>query len=163
LGSTPIQVWSFQIDLMSLSQTSGLILGLGNFAHGTANYPGYRLSAVDRLGAAMPLTGFTTIGSYDHTWITPSWPFPFNDDMSLNSATGVFNLSTTPGGDDNNSDILLLRLPAGVGRLTVQTVGPSASDSVNVVAAVPEPATVVLIAAALIGLLRPFSRQCGVS
>jgi hypothetical protein len=145
LGSTPFQAWSFQIDLMSLSQTAGLILGLGNFGHGTTDYPGYRLSAVDRLGTAMPLTEFTTIGSYDHTWITPSWPFPFNDDMSLNTTTGALNVTTTPGGDNNNSDILLLRLPAGVGRLTVQTVGPSASDSINVVAAVPEPSTAALV------------------
>jgi len=72
----------------------------------------------------------------------------------------MFNVTTTPGGDNNNSDILLLRLPAGVGRLTVQTVGPSASDSINVVVAVPEPATVGLAAAALIiGRVRLFSRR----
>jgi hypothetical protein len=162
VGSTPIQNWSFQIDLMSLSQTSGLILGLGNFGHGTTSYPGYRLSAVDRLGAAMPLSGFTAIGSYDHTWITPSWPFPFNDDMSLNTTTGVFNVTTTLGGDNNNSDILLLRLPADVGRLTVQTVAPSASDTINVVVAVPEATTVVLAGVAVVvgaGLIWPRSRK----
>ena len=161
VGSTPVQVWSFQIDLMSLSQTSDLLIGLGNFGHGTASYPGYRLSAMDRLGAAMPLTGVTTIGSYDHTWISPTWPFPFNDDLSLNTATGMFDVTTTPGGDDFNSDILLLRLPAGVGRLTVASVGPSASDSVNVVVAVPEPATLILIvSAALVGWAGLFSRAC---
>jgi hypothetical protein len=145
---------------MALSQTSGLFVGVGNFGHGTASYPGYRLSAVDRLGVAMSLTGFTTIGSYDHTWISPTWPFPFNDDVSLNTATGVFHVSTTPGGDDINSDILLLQLPADVGRLTVQTTGPSASDSVNAVVAVPEPATAVLAVTALMGA-GFFSRRIG--
>jgi hypothetical protein len=160
VGSSPLQVWSFQIDLMALSQTAGLFVGLGNFGHCTASYPGYRLSADDRLGVAMSLTGFTTIGSYDHTWISPTWPLPFNDDMSLNTATGVFHVTTTPGGDDSNSDILLLRLPADVGRLTVQTTGPSASDSVNVVVAVPEPATAVPAITALMAA-GFFSRRFG--
>jgi hypothetical protein len=163
VGSFVFQVWSFQIDLMSLSQSAGLMIGLGNFGHGTADLPGYRLSAVDRFGVAMPLTGFTTIGSYDHTWLSPSWPFPFNDDMSLNSATGMFDVTTTPGGDNNNSDILLLRLPAGVGRLTVQAVGPSSGETINVVVAVPEPATVVLATAALVSWTGLFSRRSRMS
>lgn len=132
-----LQVWTTQIDFTSFSDTTAVILGVGNFGHGTTDYPGYRLTAFDRLGAPMPLTGFTQIGSYDHTWISPG-PVGFNDDVSLNPNTGDFNVTTVPGLNENNSDILLLSLPAGVGKLSIAPIAPSGGDSINVVIAVPD-------------------------
>src|SRR5262245_53547833 len=38
VGNAALLAWSFQIDLTSISQTSGLILGLGNFGYGTTDY-----------------------------------------------------------------------------------------------------------------------------
>ena len=144
-GNGVFGVWTAQIDFTSLSDTSGLILGLGNFGHGDASLPGYRLTAFDRFGAPMSLANFTQIGSYDHTWISPSWPFSFNDDASLNPATGIFEVTTTPGGDDSNSDILLLSLPPAVGHLNVSPIAQSAGETINIVLAVPEPGTVALM------------------
>jgi hypothetical protein len=44
VGSSPVQAWSFQLDLISLSESSGLMIGLGKFLHET-DCPGYRLIA----------------------------------------------------------------------------------------------------------------------
>jgi hypothetical protein len=74
-------------------------------------------------------------------------------------------VTTIPGDDDNNSDILLLQLPADVGRLTIQTTGPSASDTIDVVESIPELSALGLV---LIGApnffccarLRAFLRIC---
>ena len=139
------QLWALQIDFSSVADTTGLIVGLGNFGHGTLDYPGYRLTAFDRLGRPVSLSAFTQIGSYDHTWISPAWPSAFNDDVSLNPATGLFEVTTTPGGDDFNSDILLLSLPGGVGQISILPVEPAAGESINVVVAVPEPGTLALV------------------
>jgi uncharacterized protein YjbI with pentapeptide repeats len=157
-GSAQFQTWAFQIDLTSLFDTSGLVVGLGNFGHGTSSLPGYRLRAVDQFGAAIPLGDLTQIGSYDHTWISPSWPFPFNDDVSLNVATGLFDVTTIPGGDDYNSDILLLALPPSTGHLTVETITPSAGETINVLVAIPEPSGLILLIIALAAIL---AMRCG--
>lgn len=123
--------YSFVVDLSGISDTHGLVLGLGNFAH-WADHPYYKLSGCD-------LTTLVQIGSYDHRWTgTHSWPDTFNDDVHLNTDNGNFEVTTVPGGNDINSDILLLSLPHGVGRLVVSSLGPIGSDGVNVVLAVPE-------------------------
>ncbi len=130
------QNWATLIDFSSVSDSSGLILGLGNFGHGTIDYPGYRLTGFDILGAPMELTGFTQIeSSFDHTWLSPG-VVEFNDDVTLNPATGDFSVTTTPGLNDNNSDILLLSLPGGVGQLSIDTIGPTGGDTLNILVAV---------------------------
>lgn len=146
-------VWKFDVDFSTGFDTSGFVLGMGNFGHGTEHYPGYQLKAFDGFDSPMSLSGFVQIGglSYDHTW--PSNGQSFNDDVSLNLATGIFDVTTVPGLDSHNSDILLLSLPADVGRLEITSLptGPgilSGGDSINIVA-IPEPSTLALAALSL--------------
>lgn len=151
-----MQQWGFTINLAGLTNTNGVIVGLGNFGHGSNNYPGYRLEAYDSANNLMSLGGFGVIGSYDHDWITP--PAQFNDDLSLNLNTGDFTATVIPGLNDINSDILFLQLPTGVSRLEVFTPRESLGDTVNVVMAtrdaVPEPFTMSLLAAGVIAAMR---------
>jgi hypothetical protein len=117
--------------------TGGLLIGLGNFGHGGPGQPGYRLTATNRASGQMALDAFAQLGSYDHTW-TGGYPWqPFNDDVHLNVANGNFEVTTVPGLDNANSDILLLSLPPGVGSLAVSSLGLNSGDTVNVLAAVP--------------------------
>jgi len=126
--------WSATISFEALTSTEGVFIGLGNFGHGTPTYPGYRLEGFGSGGLPLPLTSLSVIGSYDH-----SWPglVQFNDDVALNTANGQFEVTVVPGLNENNSDILLISLPAGVARLVVSTAAPTAGDTVNVVLAPP--------------------------
>jgi len=161
-GENPVydQNWSFTLDLSSLADSAGLILGVGNFGHDPnpgdpTNYPGYRLRAYDTVGSPIGLGGITQIGSYDHTWLSPNPGWQFNDDVSLNTGTGVFMTSTTAGLEDHNSDIAYLTLPTGIGKLMVETVGPSSGDTVNVVVtSVPEPMSLSVLGLGALMLAR---------
>lgn len=133
IGNGVMQGWTLSINFAAVPNTSGVIVGMGNFGHGTPSLPGYRLAAFDTLGLAMPLTALEQIGSYDHTWT--SFGFSFNDDVALNTVSGDFVVTVVAGLNENNSDILLMSLPASVGRLEVSTVGPTAAESINVVIA----------------------------
>lgn len=161
-GQKTFDVWSARLDLTSLSNTSGLIVGLGNFGHGLDIFPGYQLKAFDLAGATISLSGFSQIGSYDHTWISPSWPSAFNDNVTFDSSTGYFNVTKVLGANDINSDMLLLSLPANVGSLEVSTIAASAGETVNImvgtlntVSSVPEPSTIWLLA--IVGTIWPLS------
>jgi hypothetical protein len=153
-GILGANVWSIEIDFTALSSSNGLIVGLGNFANtAPPAYPGYQLSALDTSNLPMPLTSLTQIGSsYDHTWIS-NGGFQFNDDVALNTGTGIFNMTVTPGLSDEHSDILLFSMPPNVGRLTISTIGPSSGDTINVLLAVPEPSTIGLLFGGLVALL----------
>jgi hypothetical protein len=137
--------WSTTIDLMGLTDSAGLILGIGNFGFVQPNYPEYRLTARDRQGNAMPLTGFQMLGSYDHTWLTGP-AVSFNDDVVLNPMTGLFSGTTVPGLNNGNTDILLFACPTDVGSLLVETSAPQmGGDTLNIVAAVPAPGAMILL------------------
>jgi len=128
-----------QIDFTSLSNTSSLVLGLGNFGYG-AGIPSYQLKAFDPLGMPMSLTGFTQIGSYANEFAGIDSGHLYNDNVFLNQSTGIFEVTTVPGGDDNNSDILLIKLVAGVGHLEISPVGGNwvagvGGDSIHVLVA----------------------------
>jgi hypothetical protein len=101
------------------------------------------MEAFDTSSAPMALASFSQIGSYDHTWLSPS--FSFNDDVLLDTATGNFVVTTVPGLNDNNSDMLLMRLPANLGHIRVSTSGQSGGDTVNVVLAVESPIDVICV------------------
>lgn len=152
--NTPaLDLWTISLDFTSLAGTAGLIVGLGNFGHGSASYPGYSLSAFSPGGAQMALTDFSVIGNYDHVW-TANGGILYNDDTSLDMNTGFFGVNPVPGGNDSDSDILLLSLPAGVGHLTINPINPSSGDTINVMIAtvVPEPSTVMLGAIGILGI-----------
>ena len=133
IGSFLVQEWAFTIDFTQVPNTSGVIVGIGNFGHGTPSLPGYRLAAFDTLGLAMPLTALVQIGSYDHTWT--AFGLKFNDDVTLNTGSGDFVVTAVAGQNENNTDILLMSLPGGVQRLVVSTVGPTGGDTINVLIA----------------------------
>lgn len=153
-GGGNFDVWSFDVQFSPGFDTTGLVLGVGNFAHGLPSYPGYQLTAFETDGDPMALSGFAQIGghlSYDHTWITQ--PGAFNDDVYLD-VTGKFIVTTVSGRNDSNSDILLLSLPGGVGRLNISALptdpgNPAGGDTINIVVAIPEPSTLTLAALGL--------------
>ena len=129
--------YEFTIDLSAYADTSNLVVGFGNFGHNApVKYPGYRLSAWDTDGDPMALTALTQLGSYDHVLFQPNGLAFYNDDVQLNTTTGVFEVTTVPGQSDVDSDMILLALPSGVGLLTVETIAPSGPDSMFVMAAV---------------------------
>ena len=128
--------WTIRVEMSALSATGGLLVGLGSFGHWTDGLPNYRLAAFDRSGGEMDLSSFAQIGSYDHTWLTP-YSASFNDDVRLNVTNGNFEITTVPGLGNNDSDILLLSLPSGVGYLLISSLGPTGGDTVNVLAAIP--------------------------
>ncbi len=141
------QAWSFSVDFTGLSSTAGVVVGLGNFGHSAPTYSTFVVSAFDTGGLPMALTGLQTIGSFDHTWTLTGQSF--NDDVALNTTTGAFQVTTVPGLNDFHSDILLLALPAGLGRLDVRTLGTHNGDSTNVlVGIVPLPSAGWLAGAA---------------
>lgn len=141
IGNGVLNGWTLSISFAAVPNSSGLIVGIGNFGHGTPSLPGYRLAAFDTVGVAMPLTALEQIGSYDHTWTATNTPF--NDNVTLNTTTGNFGVTVVAGLNDNNSDILLMSLPAGVGRLEVSTIAPTAAETINVlIATASSPPTV---------------------
>lgn len=137
IGNGVLNGWTLSISFAAVPNTGGLIVGIGNFGHGLPSLPGYRLAAFDTLGSPMPLTALEQIGSFDHTWV--NFNIPFNDDVTLDTITGNFVVSPIAGMNDNNSDILLMSLPAGVGRLEVSTVAPHAAETINVLIATLRP------------------------
>jgi hypothetical protein len=137
VGNTPLQVWTFTIDFTQVPSTSGVILGIGNFGHGTPTLPGYRLVALDTIGNPIPLTALEQIGSYDHVWTDSG--IPFNDDVTLNTGSGDFVPTLVAGQNENNTDILLVSLPANVGQLVVSAVGQTSGDTINVLIATTLP------------------------
>jgi hypothetical protein len=133
ISATLFQNSSFVLDFSEVPGTGGVIVGIGNFGHGTSTLRGYRLAAFDTLGDPMPLTALEQIGSYDHVWT--DYGIPFNDDVALDTGSGRFVVTAVPGQNDNNSDILLMSLPAGVWKLIVSTNEPTDPETVNVVIA----------------------------
>ena len=88
----------------------------------------------------MSLTGFTQIGSYANEFAGIDSGHLYNDNVFLNQSTGIFEVTTVPGGDDNNSDILLIKLVAGVGHLEISPVGGNwvagvGGDSIHILVA----------------------------
>lgn len=142
--------WSLLLDFVDPARTLGLVLALGNFGHGSAAYPGYRFEASDSSGAAIDSALFSSLGSFNHRWLSPSFPLEFNDDVEL--VGDRFVVTTTPGGAENDSDLLLLALPTGVSSVRVSALGPMAGDTITVMlaTAVPEPASWTLAAAGLL-------------
>lgn len=135
--SNALETWSTTINLSNLDNTKDVVIGIGNFGYGTSNYAGYRLTARDWCGAVVPLSTFTVLGSYDHSSLTV--PGQFNDNLSLNLVTGIFSGTTVAGQDNLNTDIMLVRCPAHLGTLTIDTVGPSSGDTLFVVVSTPRP------------------------
>lgn len=147
--------WSFTIDLSAVTNTQGLIIGIGNMGHGDTALPGYRFAATSTSDATIAPSGFIQVGSFDH--FRPGDPAFYNDDVSLNVDASEFDYATTPGGNDINSDVLLLSLPAQVKNILIQSNGAMGQDAVDVlvaVSAVPEPETYSLLAAGLLLLIR---------
>ena len=145
--------WGIVLNLATLTNTAGLVIGIGDLGHDVSIFPGYRLTAFDTANSPMSLAGFTMIGSYDDT-VAGFGATLHNDDTSLDTGTGLFNVTTVPGGDDHLSDMLLLSLPGGVERLNIDPVSPSSGNIVTIaVATVPEPATCALLGLGLPALL----------
>lgn len=142
--------WSLSLAFADPGATLGLVLALGNFGHGSAAYPGYRFEAWDGAGAAIDSALFLSLGSFNHRWLSPSYPLEFNDDVAL--VGDRFVVTTTPGGADSDSDLLLLALPTGVSGVRVSALGPMAGDTVTVMlaSAVPEPASGALAGCGLL-------------
>ncbi len=141
--------WSVRLDFSGLASTQGVVVAVGNFGHSLAGYPGYGFAATDTAGHAMGDGAFTAVAHWDHRWIQPDYPLLFDDDAAL--ANGRFEVTPVPGNSEHDSDLLLLRLPAGVARIEVFALGPMGGDTVNVMLAspVPEPAPWVLLAGGL--------------
>lgn len=137
VGNLFLQEWAASIDFAAVPHTNGVIVGIGNFGHGTPTLPGYRLAAFDKFGDVMPLTALEQIGSYDHTWT--AFGIPFNDDVTLLTGSGDFVVTQVAGQNENNSDILLISLPTNVGRLVVFTSAPTGGDTLNVLIATLRP------------------------
>lgn len=158
------QAWSFSLDFSSISNTLGLIVGIGNLGHGDASLPGYSFLAKNSANVTIAPSAFTQIGSYDHTWISPPTSLTFNDNVSLNTTTSQFDFVTVSGGDNFNSDILFLSLPAQVKTILIQSNGTMGGDTVNVLVAgpIPEPASWAFLVAGLVAL-RTYTRRrvCG--
>jgi hypothetical protein len=142
--------WALSLDFADPGNTHGLVLALGNFGHGSPAYPGYRFEAWDGSGAAIDSALFLGLGSLNHRWLSPSYPLEFNDDVEL--VGDRFVVTTTPGGADNDSDLLLLALPTGVSGVRVSALGPMAGDTVTVMLAstLPEPASWALAGGGLL-------------
>ena len=94
VGNFGSALWSFTLDFSAVADTTGLIVGLGNFAHDLGY--SYRLDAFDKSSAAMPLTSLTQIGSYDHEWPASPGFGLFNDNVALDVATHLFVATTVP-------------------------------------------------------------------
>ena len=145
--------YSYDVDFSSFGPSNGVIVGFGNFAHDNG-YRGYKLEAFDASNNSIGLSTFTQIGTFDHTWLSPLPTNSFNDDVSLNTTTGIFSVTTIAGLNDINSDMFMMELPGGVNRLRISTEGPGAGDTTNVVVAVPEPASIAALGLGALGLLR---------
>lgn len=152
-GSSP-QQWTVSLDFTTFTDTAGQVVGFGNFAHDVnlSLFPGYRLTAFDTANNPMSLTGINVIGSYDYTTLADS-AF-YNDNTSLDLATGLFSVATVTGGADVNSDILLLSLPSGIGRLNIAPISASAQDGLSIIAVVPEPSSALTLCLSSLALLR---------
>ncbi len=133
VGNVFTQSWTFTIDFALVTDSSRMFLGIGNFGHGTPTLPGYRLAAFDSNGVAISLGAFEQIGSYDHTWTESN--IPFNDDVFLNTVNGDFVATRIAEQNDFNTDILLLALPTGIGRLEISTIALTSGDTINIVVA----------------------------
>ncbi len=147
-GLNPNAVWGYTLDLSGLSSTEGVIVGFGNFGHISGD-PQWRITAFDASNAPVALSTLTQLGSFDHTWVT-NGGFQFNDDISLDTNTGLFSIATTPGVNDINSDMMLFSLHSGVSRIHVESVAPYLNDDThNIVVGkeittVPEPSALLL-------------------
>ena len=141
------------IDFSGVANTSGMIVGIGNFANPSLFPWKYRLTAFDTANQPIPLTLLNQIGNFDHNW-TGLGSF-YNDDTSLDLGTGLFSVTAVLGGSDSDSDMFLFSLPENVLRLELSSDMPVAGDAVNVVLAtsVPEPGSLVCGFLGLVGLL----------
>lgn len=141
-GQNPNAIWGYSLTFSGAS-TNGVIIGLGNFGHISGD-PAWKLSAFDASDTPIDLSTFTQIGSFDHTWVSEGNQH-FNDDLTLNTSTGVFSIATIDGVNDINSDVMLFSLPNGVSRITVTSVAAYTNDDTHniivgeLVTAVPAP------------------------
>jgi hypothetical protein len=126
-GASNPGLGGFTINLSSVTDTSELVVGLGNFAYGLGW--SYTLSMYDTSNQLMPLSTLSIMGSFDHTWGAYGNGF-WNDDVSLNTTTGVFQ-GTPTGVTEFNTDMFLFMLPSEVGKLVVTSSG-GGGDTINV-------------------------------
>ena len=118
------------------------------------------------LNAPIALSTLTQLGSFDHTWVT-NGGIAFNDDLTLDTNSGLFAIDTTPGVNDINSDVMLFTLHSGVNRIHVESVAPYLNDDThNIVVGreittVPEPGALELwcVASATVAFLQIGSRK----
>jgi hypothetical protein len=139
-GTTSFQM---QLNFIGFTSTAGLVLAIGNIGHGPA-YSGYGMTAFNASNNSIPISAFGQLGNFDYTWTATN--DMFNDNLSL-ANNGKFNVMTVTGQNDQNSDMLLLSLPAGVDRIFVNLQVPTeqAPDTINfMVAPVPEASSVSL-------------------
>jgi hypothetical protein len=119
----------FTVELGSVADTSGLVVGLGNFAYDLGW--SYTLTMFDTSNNLMNLATLTTIGSFDHTWGGAYCCAAWNDNVSLNTTTGLFSGAST-GSTEYNTDMFLFTLPSNVGKLVITSSG-GAGDTINLV------------------------------
>lgn len=143
LSHSVVGAWSFTIDVSGLSDTSRLVVGIGNLGYGDSSLPGYSLASQAVGGGSVDLSTLAMLGSHDFFWTVPSNPTRWDDNLSLDTTSGAFAV-VAQGTKDFNSDMLLFRLPAMISTITIASNGAMSGDSVNVMVAalpVPEPAT----------------------
>lgn len=137
-GTTSFQM---RLNFTGFTSTAGLVLAIGNIGYGPG-YSGYQMTAFNAANIPIPISSFGQIGNFDYTWTATN--DMFNDDLSL-ASNGMFSVATVLGQNDQNSDMLLLSLPAGVAKIVVSVQNPmdQGPDTINFMV-VPEPSSLGL-------------------